>query len=217
MERINIKIKDTSSVNTKVVKDMAYLTAAELTEQLGYKTFTITDIVENNSCGLPMYSVDTYGQRAGDTYYGSTRINDRTICSSQFSISVLMYDDQEELKLGVLSLRIGQSRLGPKKSLLSPYKDLYSGTSPGLYEENLKRELMKTEPGKYDSSRTLTMRVPKNAWKTHYDVKGLADELRKEYGITEKTPYDLEKHRETRKVRNEQKQPDLLEKYKIAE
>lgn len=217
MERINIKIKDTSSVNTKVVKDMAYLAAAELTEQLGYKTFTITDVVENNSCGLPMYSVNTDGHRVGDTYYGSSRLNERTICSSQFSISVLLYDDQEELKLGVLSLRTGQSRLGPKRSLLSPYKDLYSGTSPGLYEENLKRELMKTEPGKYDSSRTLTMRVPKNAWKTHYDVKGLADELRNQYGITEKIPYDLEKHQETSKVRNEQKKPDLLEKYKIAE
>lgn len=217
MEAIEIRIKDTTAMISKVVKDMAYLTAAELAEQLGYKTFTVTETVENISCGLPSNSVNTHGNMVGSSYYGSSTRSENTICSNQFSIIVLMYDEQEDLKLGVLSLRTGQSRIGTKRSLLSPYKNLYSGTSPGLYEENLKREQIKSQLGKYDSLRNLTLQVPKNAWKINYDIKGLAGDLRKQYEITEKLSYNFEELRDLKKELTEPKQVDPLDKYKIAE
>lgn len=60
MELFSIRIKDNSVATSKVVKDMAYLTAAELTEQRGFKTFTIPYTIENYTCGS-IRSVNTYG------------------------------------------------------------------------------------------------------------------------------------------------------------
>jgi hypothetical protein len=201
MENFSISISDTSGVTSKVVKDMAYLTAAELAEQRGFKTFTVLNSMETNACSS-MYSVNTYGSVTGNTYSGTSYLSKDAICANNYSIYVLFYDESEDLKRGVL-FRSPRSRLQPDKSL-------YIGTTPGLYEEYLEQRV------KYPPIGNTTGFIPeKNAWKIHYDIKGLTGELRKLYGILEILPYSFEDERVSNRKSDEKKNAVPIEKFKV--
>ena len=88
---------------------------------------------------------------------------------------------------------------------------LYVGTTPGLEEEFLKQKLEDLQKWK-----TSSFEVNRNAWETNYDIKGMAEEIKKQYGLTEKWPYTFEDEREKHKKQKEQKNADPTEKYKIT-
>ena len=108
MENFSISISDHSGTTSKVVKDMAYLTAAELAEQRGFKTFTVLDTLEIHTCSS-IYSVNTYGNVTGNTYSGTSYLSEDAICSNNYSMDLLLYDENDDLKKGILFLFSNQS------------------------------------------------------------------------------------------------------------
>lgn len=207
MELFSIIIKDNSVMTSKVVEDMAYLTAAELTEQRGFKTFTIPYTIENYSCNS-IRSVNTYGTVYGNRYSGTSYLNNENMCVNSYSIEVLLYDDQDDLRNGIL-YRNNDNLLSSNK--LYPFRYLYSGTTPGLEDEFLKQELEFLQ-----SQSPVRFKVDRDVWKTHYDIKNMAEELKKKYGLTKKMPYTFEDERERHKKQKEQENADPIEKYKIT-
>lgn len=202
MELFSIRIKDTSVTTSKVVKDMAYLTAAELAEQRGFKTFTPLYTRENYSCSSTQ-SVNTYGTFSRNTYSSTSYLNDNLICGNLYNITVLLYNEQSDLENGVLYRN--------KSNTLYPFQYLYVGTTPDLYENFLEMKLKDLQ-----EKQTSNFEVNHNAWKTRYDIKGMAEELKKQYGLTERLPYTFEDERERHKKQKEQENADPIEKYKIT-
>jgi hypothetical protein len=207
MELFSITIRDTSVMTSKVAKDMAYLTAAELTEQRGFKTFTIPYTTEYYTCDS-IRSVNTYGTFYGNTYSGTSYLNDNKICANNYNINVLLYDDESDLKNGILYRDNSLS-----SDRLQPFTYLYVGTTPGLEEEfsSLKQKLENSYEGK-----RYRFDVTPNAWKTNYAIKSMTEELKKQYGLTEKLPYTFVDEQEKQKKKKEQQNADPIEKYKIT-
>ncbi len=200
MEEFEITINDHSTFASKIVKDMAYLTGAELTEQRGFKTFTVPYSLQSVAC-TSIYSVNTYGTIQNNSYSGSSYLSNDGICANSYTINVLMYDSQEDITRGVLYRSNGY-----KSSYLYPYKYLYAGVSLGLDQE-LRDKTIKI----LESNKGVMPQVERDAWKIHYDVKRLSEELRKQYGLAEKLPYSFTDERDKHK----EQQADPVEKYKI--
>ena len=205
MELFSISVEDISVMTSKVVKDMAYLTVAELAEQRGFKTFTILYTIEIYACSS-MQSVNTYGTFSGNTYSGTSYLNDKAICSNRYNINVLLYDEQSDLENGILF----RNNWLPSQSL-QPFEYLYVGTTPGLDEEFFERKHKDLQERK-----TTSFDVNRNAWKTRYDIKGMAEELKKQHGLTEKLPYTFEDEREKHKKQKEEENADPIEQYKFT-
>jgi len=208
LEDFSISIKDTSGVTSKTVKDMAYLTAAELAEQRGFKTFTVLHSIDTAACNS-IYSTNTYGNFSGDMYSGRSYLSKDVICSNIYDIEILLYDDNDDLKKGVL---IGSPQF------LQPFESLYIGTTPGLYEEYLQRHIdFLEQETKYPKNVNTSGYITKNnAWKTQYDIHGLAGELRKLYSISDKLPYSFTDERERSKKSIDDKNADPIEKFKVT-
>ncbi len=94
---------------------------------------------------------------------------------------------------------------------MQPFEYLYVGTTPGLDEEFFERKHKDLQERK-----TTSFDVNRNAWKTRYDIKGMAEELKKQYGLTEKLPYTFEDERERHKKQKEEENADPIEKYKLT-
>lgn len=210
MEEFTISISDTSAMASKVVKDMTYLTAAELTEQRGLKTFTVLNTLETSSCSS-MYSVNSYGSVTGNAYSGTSYLSNDTLCANSYTMNVLLYDHIDDLKRGVL-YRMPRNRL-------QPFKSLYIGTTPGLYEEYLdQRKEYLEQRAKFSNDVYSTGYVSeRDAWKSRYDINGLSRELRNQYEIIEKLPYNFEDERESKIKSIEQQSADPIEKFKVTE
>ena len=156
------------------IKDMLFLAASDLAIQRGFSMFTVTWEMQLSMCRNYGSDVSTSGSinRIGNQgfYSGTTTVTPRDICGGSQTIDVLMFNDKALLAQGVFV----RSNSGPIRTL-RPSEDLYFGTMPGLRYEDFNRM---PEPG-------VLIRTPSNAWKTHYEAKGLAADLRAKYKLGE--------------------------------
>ncbi len=177
MEEFSLSLPSKDFFSQARVKDMLYLAAADLTLQRGYSLFAVTWDMQISTCRNYGSDVTTSGNvnRMGNQgfYSGTTTITPRDICGGTHTIQVLMFKDKSVLAEGIFE----RSHSGPNQTL-RPKLDLYFGTMPGLRYSDFNRT---PEPG-------VLVTTPSDAWKTHYDAKGLAADLRTKYQLGDTGP-----------------------------
>lgn len=177
MESFSISLPSRDFFAQSRIKDMLFLAASELALQRGFSMFTVTWEMQLSMCRNYGSDVSTSGtvNRIGNQgfYSGTTTVTPRDICGGSQTIVVLMFNDKSLLAQGVFV----RSNSGSFR-VLRPMDDLYFGTMPGLRYEDFNRM---PEPG-------VLIRTPSNAWKIHYDAKGLASDLRAKYQLGDAVP-----------------------------
>ncbi len=177
MESFSISLPSRDFFAQGRIKDMLFLAASELAIQRGFSMFTVTWDMQISMCRNYGSDVSTSGtmNRIGNQgfYSGTTTVTPRDICGGSQTIDVLMFNDKASLADGVFV----RSNSGPIRTL-RPYDSLYFGTMPGLRYEDFNRM---PEPG-------VLISTPSNAWKIHYDAKGLAADLRAKYKLGDTGP-----------------------------
>lgn len=172
MEEFSLSLPNRDFFSQGRVKDMLYLAASELALQRGFSMFTVTWDLQIFRCRNYGADVTTSGtvNRIGNQgfYSGSTTVTPRDICSGSHLIKVLMFNDKTLMAQGIFE----RSNSGPIRTL-RPKRSLYFGTMPGLRFEDFNKS---SEPGVLSST-------PFDAWKAHYDAKGLAADLRAKYQV----------------------------------
>ena len=190
MESFYISLTAVNSFNAKLMKDMVYLAAADMTLQRGYSQFTVLNDLGVDQC-RSSYSADSYGTINNDSYRSTTVLNERATCAMSKAATVLLFRNKEDLTSGVL-YRDNSSR--SMSRYLVPEGSLYYGTSPNVTFEDYNKVGDGT-----------TLFTPSNAWKTHYAAQGLSAALRAKYGIKDTTPYTFIDRRD--QTRQEESDP----------
>ena len=177
MEEFSLSLPSGDFFSQGRIKDMLYLAASDLALQRGFSMFTLTWDMQISLCRNYGSDVSTNGtvNRLGNQgyYSGTTTVTPRNICGGSHTIRVLMFNDKEPLAAGVFV----RSNSGHNRNL-RPKRNLYFGSMPGLRYEDFNRM---PEPG-------VLISTPSNAWKVHYDAKGLATDLRAKYKVGETGP-----------------------------
>jgi hypothetical protein len=172
MEEFSLSLPTRDFFSQAGIKDMLYLAASELSLQRGFSMFTVTWDMEISMCrnyGSDVSTSGTVNRIGGQGFYsGKTTVTPRDICGGSHTIKVLMFNDKALLAEGIFE----RSNSGPIQSL-RPKSDLYFGTMPGLRYGDFNSA---PEPG-------VLIRTPRDAWKTHFDAKGLAADLRVKYKL----------------------------------
>lgn len=174
MEAFSISLAFRDFFDQSRIKDLLFLAASELALQRGFSMFTVITKIDVSVCKKYGFNANTNGSayRIGDQdyYSGTTTITPRDTCTSSESITVLMFNDKTLLADGIFT----RANSGPTQ-WLQPETRLYFGTMPGLRYEDFNRQ-------PFIDSRVST---PINAWKIHYDARGLATDLRAKYKLGE--------------------------------
>jgi hypothetical protein len=177
MEEFSLSLPSRDFFSQGRIKDMLYLAASELSIQRGFSMFTVTWDMQISMCrnyGSDASTSGTVSRIGGQSFYsGTTTVTPRDICGGSHTIRVLMFNDKALLAEGIFE----RSNSGPIQSL-RPKRDLYFGTMPGLRYSDFTRV---PEPG-------VLIVTPPDAWKTHYDAKGLAVDLRAKYQLGDTGP-----------------------------
>lgn len=177
MEEFSLSLPSRDLFSQERIKDMLYLAASDLAMQRGFSMFTVTWDLQTSMCRNYGSDVSTSGtlNRIGDQgiYSGTTTVTPRNICGGSHTIRVLMFNDKAQLAEGVFE----RSNSGSRRDI-RPKRDLYYGTMPGLRSEDFNRA---PEPG-------VLISTPSNAWRIHYDAKGLAADLREKHKVGDTGP-----------------------------
>ena len=174
MEEFSLSLPSRDFFSQGRIKDMLYLAASELSIQRGFSMFTVTLDMQISTCRNYGSDASTSGTVTNvgtqSFYLGTTTVTPRDVCGGSHTIRVLMFNDKALLAEGIFE----RSNTGAVQSL-RPKRDLYFGTMPGLRNSDFMRV---PEPG-------VLIVTPPDAWKTHYDAKGLAADLRAKYKLGE--------------------------------
>lgn len=177
MEEYSLSLPSGDFFSQGRIKDMLYLAASELAIQRGFSMFTVTWDMQISMCRNYGSDVSTSGtvNRIGNQgyYSGNTTVTPRNICGGSHTIRVLMFNEKEQLAEGVFV----RSNSGHNRDF-RPKRELYYSTMPGIRYEDFNRM---PEPG-------VLISTPPNAWKVHYDAKGLATDLKAKYKVGETGP-----------------------------
>lgn len=176
MEAFSLSLMAPDFFAFKKTKDMLFLAASDLAIQRGFSMFTVTTEIDTSTCrsGVEASTSGTFSSNGDQAYYsGTTTVRPTDKCLFSQSIRVLMFNDKGPLAKGVLKKANSGSA-----QWLYPETSLYLGTIP-----NLKRSDFNYQP-----DATSLVRTPENAWKIHYDAKGLSSDLRAKYAITATAP-----------------------------
>lgn len=156
------------------VRDMLFLAASDLTIQRGFLMFTITKEIEISMCRSFGYEARTDGSINStgfqNNYSGKTVISPSQICGGSDTIQIIIFNDKIKLADGVFK----RSNNGSARWLY-PESSLYIGTMSNLDDKD------------YNDmpDRETKISTPLNAWKIHYDARGLAADLRAKYKLGE--------------------------------
>jgi hypothetical protein len=177
MEEFSLSLPSGDFFSQGRIKDMLYLAASDLSIQRGFSMFTVTWDMQTSMCRNYGSDVSTSGtvNRIGNQgyYSGTTTVTPRTICGGSHTIRVLMFNNKDELAEGIFA----RSNSGYNRDF-RPKLDLYYSTMPGVRYKDFNES---PEPG-------VLITTPPNAWKVHYDAKGLAIDLRAKYKVGETGP-----------------------------
>jgi hypothetical protein len=160
-------------------KDKVYLAASELALQRGFSMFTVITNYEDFICTSGRLESITTGEispgigGSGTSFSASTTAESIKKCGGSIGISVLFFKDKSDLAKGILYM----AKHGSEQWLV-PETSLYFGTIPNL------------RASEYNYSQLAGARTTteNNAWKTHFDAKGLSADLRKKYQLTDVPP-----------------------------
>jgi len=176
MEEFSLSLVSSNFFEGARIKDKLFLAAADLSIQRGFSMFTVTSQIDITSCRSDV-EINTHGKLSGigdQAYYsGTTTVNPNDRCLSSQSIRILMFNDKTFLAKGVLKKASSGSA-----QWLYPEASLYLGTIPNL----------KWTDFNYQPRPGTLVRTPENAWKIHYDAKGLSSDLRAKYAVTDTSP-----------------------------
>lgn len=176
MEEFNLSLMSPDFFAGKRIKDMLFLAASDIAIQRGFSIFTVTQEIDVTACrsGVEARTTGSLSSIGDQAYYsGTTTVRPTDKCLFSQSIAVLMFNDKAPLAKGVLK----KANSG-NAQWLYPETSLYLGTIP-----NLKRSEFNYQPN--PASR---VRTPENAWKIHYEAKGLSADLRAKYAVTDTSP-----------------------------
>lgn len=180
MEEFSLTLPSGDFFSQGRIKDMLYLAASDLAIQRGFSMFTVIWDMQISMCRNYGSDVSTSGtvNRIGNQgyYSGTTTVTPRDICGGSHTIRVLMFNDKDQLAEGVFE----RSNSGQNRNF-RPKRELYYGSMPGLRYGDFNEM---PEPG-------VLISTPPNAWKVHYDAKGLARDLRAKYKIGETGPINF--------------------------
>ncbi len=173
IESFWIYFKSFDYVAPDAIKERLFLTASDLTLQRGFEMFTVITERQFSRCSSSP-TATTSGTVSGGVYTGTTTVRQNTLCLSTTGMKVLIFRHKDDLRKGVLLRNFEFS------NQLRVEQSLYFGTTPGIEDDHVN--------GPYVSGLNLVTSTPQNAWKTHYDAKGLSADLRRKLGFTTTVP-----------------------------
>lgn len=177
-------------------KEFLHLILSDIALVKGYKSFAILKKTESSSCRTS-YSTDTYGsvssigqqsasgQYSGiGQYSGTSNFRESTSCGFIDSISVVMFNDIYVLEKGVFSKdrQYGGNHFGIERSL-------YVGNPGVAFGDHNKVN---------NTYGFFNLYTPTESWKTVYEAKGLANDLRAKYKAASNPPYQISDQAEQR-------------------
>lgn len=179
IERFSLSAAADVSVITEHGEHLLLLSAADLAVQRNYQYLIILNnshahTCETNYSTSTSGTINTYdiGGSSSGSYSGRTDLNEEEICHFSLSKEFLFLNDIEILKNGVFY----RTPYSESDFDVIPEEELYLGTS----EETL----YSLDPVMFEDSVNYMLRRELRAWENVYNARGLSDDLRSKYNIT---------------------------------
>jgi hypothetical protein len=180
MEEFEIRFSaNNMPYNDELTDDLKYLVAADLALQRGYPLLVPKSNAKFIAC-TKSYSTTTYGtvNNFSGSFEGSTYLNEDLHCSQSRSGRFIFLRDPKKLKAGVFYDYGSETPTNIK-----PVKELYYGTTPNIYIEDV-YSVSASETEGHTSGNTTP-----DLWKKVYSAAGLSRDLRDKYSISNGQSY----------------------------